>query len=114
MNKEEKHFLKWYKENESRFHQGQFTQEQIAYSAFCCGFNYNTDIIRKLVATMVLIHAVGKEQLTRLSVIKKRITKPASVPGRLSDPVLVAHAIDESVDNAKSIVGLSSTKDIKL
>lgn len=46
--KEEKYFLKWFKKNEKRFHHGQFTDEQIAYSAFVCGYNYNSDIVENL------------------------------------------------------------------
>jgi hypothetical protein len=30
-------FEKWFDENEIRFHQGQFSEKQIAYSAYCEG-----------------------------------------------------------------------------
>ena len=46
--KEEKFFEQWYDKNEKRFHHGQFSEKQIAYSAFVNGFNYNREIISEL------------------------------------------------------------------
>ena len=46
--KEEQFFEQWYDKNEKRFHHGQFSEKQIAYSAFVNGFNYNREIISEL------------------------------------------------------------------
>lgn len=46
--KEEKFFEQWYDKNEKRFHHGQFSEKQIAYSSFVNGFNYNRKIILEL------------------------------------------------------------------